>query len=64
MLNDTTVSYFVTVDGIPYKIVYSERFQHFIQIVKPVYKLPSRRKLSDSLIPKIFRNEGKNKNID
>lgn len=51
---DNALAYFVAVDMQPYSLVEKVGFQHFIQVVQPAYKLPSRKTLTEIKIPRLY----------
>lgn len=51
---DKAIAYFIAVDMMPYSIVEKDGFKHFLQIIQPSYRPPSRKSLTDTMIPNMF----------
>lgn len=53
---DDALAYFIAVDMQPYSLVEKDGLRHFLQVVQPAYKLPSRKTLTDLKIPLLYSN--------
>lgn len=51
---DNTLAYFIATSMTPYNVVEKEGFKLFVNALNPIYKLPSRKTVTESRIPNLY----------